>query len=184
MLTSPMRKLDPEFTFAGFTWPRYIATLPTGTPRNRLEYVKAGRISRSYHAPTPNYKGPWGMYHDACRNAGLRWKWADDIARIDHRGWYCDEYQDQTMRGIVLRLPRGRGFLAGWSMGVGMLSSIDHHIWDDERDAAHAADDAARYAAEEGIAFQALEQQRRDEEEAEHEQAERSYWELRDVMTA
>lgn len=70
-------------------------------------------------------------------------------ARIRHQGWFCDEYSCETIRGLVFRLPKGRGFLAAWSMGEGMASNLDtSYIWDDEQDAARAADQMAEQAAE------------------------------------
>jgi hypothetical protein len=78
----------------------------------------------------------------------LRWEWADEVVRLNHTGWYCDNYQDETIRGIVLRLPHNRGFLAGWSMGEGMMSEIELDIYPDQESAAYAADSSAEYAAE------------------------------------
>lgn len=68
-------------------------------------------------------------------------------AKFAH-GWFCDEFQDQTISPVVLRLPRGRGFLAGWTMGANMASSIDFDVYDDERSAWFAADSMAEQAAE------------------------------------
>lgn len=34
---------------------------------------------------------------------------ADEISRIDHRGWFTDEFQDETYRGIVYQLPARHG---------------------------------------------------------------------------
>lgn len=44
-----------------------------------------------------------------------RLRWCDEIdgSYIKHRGWYIDSHQDETARGIVLTLPRRRGYLAG-----------------------------------------------------------------------
>ncbi|WP_139284123.1 hypothetical protein [Rubrimonas cliftonensis] len=49
---------------------------------------------------------------------------------------------------IVARLNHGRGFLAGASLGRGMCAFVDADIFADPVDAAIAADDAAREAAE------------------------------------
>lgn len=78
-----------------------------------------------------------------------RWTWADNVAdtRIHHTGWYCDEYQDSKIRGIVVNLPHSK-FLAGWSMGEGMISEIDGTVYLDEREAAWAADSLAEQVAE------------------------------------
>jgi len=60
----------------------------------------------------------------------------------------CDEFDDQYIEPIVVRLPSSRGFLAGWSMGAGMLASVDHDLYEDAGLAAYAAHSAAEYAAE------------------------------------
>ena len=156
MLQTRMRPLTdcgiPSFVFAGFTWPRYLATLDNGPLRQRIEARRPGRslCGPYYHAPTPGAKGR-GFYlgRDAL---GLRWQWADETegACIRHTGWFTDpDGCGDTIRGIVLRLPHGRGFLAGWSMGEGMASSVDYSpIFDDATDAARCADSMAESAAE------------------------------------
>lgn len=53
--------------------------------------------------------------------------------------------------GIVARLPHGRGFLAGYTLGNGMCASLGGHIWTDIEDAARAAIDEARDACEADI---------------------------------
>ena len=143
----------PSFVFAGFAWPRYLATLPRGSLRKRAESRKPGRAMCGdyYHAPTPGAKGR-GFYLDSDGMPGLRWQWADETegARIRHTGWFTDpDGSGDTIRGIVLRLPHGRGFLAGWSMGEGMASSVDYSpIFDDAADAAACADSMAENVAE------------------------------------
>lgn len=37
------------------------------------------------------------------------------LPRLDHTGWYIDRFQDETISGVVYRLPSGRGFLAGYT---------------------------------------------------------------------
>jgi hypothetical protein len=68
-----------------------------------------------YHEPaTIGRECPSGSDHlrwtedpAAC---GLRFVgFADDIARVDHTGWYCDEFQDRTLRGVVYQLPARNG---------------------------------------------------------------------------
>jgi len=85
---------------------------------------------------------------------------------IRHRGWFCDEDRDQTMYGALAILPRRRGFLAGWSMGENMVTSFGGDIYDNERDAALAADGEARSAAEEQIEYEAKERADIEAEEA------------------
>lgn len=164
---------DKTFNFAGFTWPRRVVELPKGTPRSRLDDKRTRsatydpRVSSPYHAPKPRKPHDWGhgFYHGDAGMPGLRWQWADDIAprAIDHRGWFTDDdIQDDTMRGIVFRLPQQQGFLYGWSMGEGMIAEITGYepigeydpsrygdaIEQAEHSAALAADDAAKWAAE------------------------------------
>jgi hypothetical protein len=68
-------------------------------------------------------------------------------ARIN--GYYCDNFQDGALTPIIARLPRGRGFLAGWTMGRGMCASLGATIYRDTESAAYAAHSAAEYDAEE-----------------------------------
>jgi hypothetical protein len=152
MLQSRIHPLKPEFTFAGFTFPRYVATLPTGTMKARVSQRKPPMTGDYYHAPTPNNRAGIGFYlsdSDGCPFS-LRHQWCDEVhgAYIDHRGWFADDYQDTKYRGIVFRLPHGRGFLAGYSMGENMLSSVDFYVYRDAVDAAYAADALAEQAAD------------------------------------
>lgn len=148
----------PSFTFAGFTWPRYVATLPRGTLRQRLQDRRTGCTGDYYHAPSPNNREGRGFYLTAREACGLRYTYADEVSGsgIRHSGWFTDDTCSDTIRGIVLRLPRGRGFLAGWTMGEGMASSVDYSpIFDDEADAARCADSMAESAAENEREYQA-----------------------------
>ena len=61
-----------------------------------------------------------------------------------------------------MRLPHNRGFLVGWSMGEGMISEIEYTIYDDERNAARAADSLAEEAAEKEREFQESQQEDED----------------------
>lgn len=64
-------------------------------------------------------------------------------------GYFCDHDGDgDTLRPIVARLPRSRGFLAGWTMGSGMCASLENYIYADAESAARAAHDMAEYDAE------------------------------------
>lgn len=144
-----------QFEFAGYAWPKRVNLLPRGTFAERIARMRNPVCGPYYHAPRPGASGVF-FYHESDFAPGLRMHYADEIASsIRHRGWYCDEIGDQTIRGLVARLPHGRGFLAGWTMGAGMASELDtSHVWTDETEAAHAADDAARFAAEEQREFE------------------------------
>lgn len=157
-----------EFTFAGFTWPRRVAVLPVGPKAKRLDRYKNPSTGGYYHAPLPvaaPHPGQ-GCYLESAGAPGLRWSWCDQVegVRIDHTGWYTDDHGDSdTMRGVVWRLPSLRGFLAGWSMGRNMATSVDADIYETERAAAYAADQLAERAAETEREYQAA---NRDSEEA------------------
>lgn len=156
-----------SFEFAGFTWPRFVATLPTGRMAKRLERYKNHVTGPYYHAPKPGADGR-GFYLNSDGMPGLRWQWCDDVtSSIRHTGWLTDEFGDsETIRGVVFRLPSGRGFLAGWSMGEGMASSLEYAVYDDESAAAHVADSLAENAAEKEREYQAAERARFEEEAA------------------
>lgn len=80
-------------------------------------------------------------------------------------GYYCDEFQDSTLQPIVARLPRGRGFLAGWTMGRGMCATLELDVYAAAEDAARAAHSAAEYAAEQEREYQERESERIEAEE-------------------
>jgi len=121
----------------------YMYTVPT-----------AGRgLGRGYYASDD--QGTTG-------DATFRLRSCERPARVN--GWYCDDMQDQTITACVLRLPRGRGFLAGWTMGKGMASSVDFDLYAEERDAWYAADSMAEHAAEREREYQAEQDAKREEE--------------------
>lgn len=68
------------------------------------------------------------------------------FARIE--AYWCDSDGFTSLTPIVARLPHGRGFLAGWTMGKGMAASLDATIYGDISDAAIAAHDMAERDAE------------------------------------
>lgn len=154
-----LAKLTPKFTFAGFNFPRYVYQLPKQGLRKKRELRKC--CGPYYHAPVPN--NAKGMFFYLGSDfSPRRWEWCDDAEgiryltqrSIKHTGWYCDDYCDSKIRGIVVTLNHSRGFLAGWSMGEGMASQLDSYIYSTKIDAAHAADGMAEYAAEEERSYQ------------------------------
>lgn len=108
----------------------------------------------------------------------LRTAWADKVegAHIDHRGWYTDEECEgygELIRGIVARLPNGRGFLAGWSYGAQMTAVVGiDTVYDTEKEAARAADGMAECAAEDERDH--AREQRESDEREERESEERA----------
>jgi hypothetical protein len=49
---------------------------------------------------------------------------------------------------VIALLPSGRGYLAGWTMGAGMVGMLDATIWARSDDACDAAKEEARIACE------------------------------------
>lgn len=143
----------PTNQFAGFNYPHTIYTLPSPLgPAGVKKKREMRKVCGPYYTRKPNaiVKGPHpgGMFYlDSDFQPGRRWKWCDEIISVRHTGWYCDDYFHQTIRGIVISLSHGK-FLAGWSMGEHMISEFGGELYDDERDAAYAADEMARAAAE------------------------------------
>ncbi len=110
---------------------------------------------------------------------------ADHGAKIDLRiedagatvwnrttAYWADDEGFTKFHPIIARLPHGRGFLAGWTMGKGMCASLDRDIIEDEEDARNAAHSIAENAAEAEREFQAEEQERLEAEEIEAEELE------------
>lgn len=100
------------------------------------------------------YTGPDGQC--ARHGAGFRLRLEDANAHISGRlsmttGYFCDGDGDgdgDTLQPIIARLPRGRGFLAGWTMGEGMASALGASIFEDEASAAYEAHRMAERDAE------------------------------------
>lgn len=159
------------FQFAGFTFPKKVWMLPRGSLSKRVAEAREPRVCGPYmHAPKPEYAGRGAFFYlGSDFQIGRSWQWADEACRhgINHRGWYTNDYCDDTIRGIVIRLPHKR-FLAGWSMGEGMASEVDGKAFDDIIEAAMYADECARVAA--GRQREHEDEQRRADEAAEQDE--------------
>lgn len=92
-----------------------------------------------------NGKTPVWYSHDgeAFRNE----RFADDVARMDHRGWFTDTDQNDTARGIVAGLTHGR-FIAGYFLSMNDERVYFPEIFTDETDCARMADTHARIIGE------------------------------------
>lgn len=164
----PLSECGLPFEFASIQFPKYVWTLPRGPMAKRLAQAKANWSAPYYHAPTPNQGKGIGFYLDSDGMPQLRWQWCDEVTgvRINHSGWYSDEFGDaEKIRGVVFRLPHSRGFLAGWSMGEGMASAIEYGVHESETDAARAADSIAENVAESEREYQESERQKEREQE-------------------
>lgn len=78
---------------------------------------------------------------------------ADSLARIGHRGWYIDLFQHDVAYGQVYRLSARDGeerYLAAYvySYDTDCVTFDITEVFDDKREAALAADEMARIAAE------------------------------------
>ena len=155
----------PHVKFAGFTYPRPIATMPAGPLASRKARRKHLPLTGPYYWRAPRMAGTGaGFYLDSDGMPCNRWKYADEIdSSIGHRGWYTDDAGTGCkVRGIVFRLPHTRGFLAGWTYGENMTSGCEARIHQTEIEAARYADECARVVAE-----NELENDRRENEQTE-----------------
>lgn len=83
----------------------------------------------------------------------MRTRYADEIASMRHTGWFTDECESGTLRGVVVQIPAHNGesrYLAGYeeSDNGGLVIERDT-VWTDETGAAHRADQLAERGAEE-----------------------------------
>jgi hypothetical protein len=97
---------------------------------------------------------------------------ARDIVSRLARGWYTDEFQDETAIGIVVRLTHGR-FIAGYRWTSNDERVYFPEIFTDEDDAARMADEHARVFAERTREWEETERERQALEGAENEISER-----------
>lgn len=74
-------------------------------------------------------------------------KYADELVRMKHTGWFCDPHQGEKCRGTVGAISHGR-FLAGYELDSG-AKCFFARVYTCEHEAAHAADEEARIYAEE-----------------------------------
>lgn len=164
MNTPAIHNVTP-FSFAGFQWPRYVARMAQGPAQLRKKWASRKVCGEYYHAPKPEAAGIGkGFYLNSDGQPFTRWQWCDEVdgVRIEHTGWYADEYGDgEKIRGIVVALSHGR-FLAGWSMGEHMASTVDADLYDSANDAAYAADRKAEQAADNEREYQATQEEQED----------------------
>lgn len=73
--------------------------------------------------------------------------YADDIIRLRHTGWFTDNFQNGTVRGIVVQLPSHNGlpiYLAGFACtDFDTVCIIRTRLYNEKEDAARAADSEA-----------------------------------------
>ena len=85
---------------------------------------------------------------------------AGDIAKLNHNGWYTDNYQNETVQGEVYQLPARDG-KPRYLPAMGDPSNADcaqfdfHSITEDKVQAARWADQIAEYYAEQEREYRA-----------------------------
>lgn len=136
--------------------------------RKTCKAVDAIRYAREYQASgkAPYYiDGRPSIFYNRANGDGCRWVeypenglrvkgYADEVAqRIQHKGWFINDFQSEVYRGQVFQIPARNGlprFLAGYEDAHGNNAAlIDFSsFYDDETEAAYAADRMAERDAE------------------------------------
>ena len=141
-----------------------------GSLHERLNEFKAlkqkgfhGRLTGPYFIDYQSKDSQRGFYLNSDFQPAPRWAWCDEAkfspGYIEHKGWFCNEDQTETIRGVVFYLPHGR-YMSGWSMGVDMASGLEKEVYCSEILAIRAADALAAMVAEEMIENEKLELER------------------------
>lgn len=155
------------------------------------DFARPIRERHSKHVG-PYYFGPlqsppkrsegWASYEKFCKceKSGetnttfrLRIKYADIYLR-DHRlgsiqGYWVTDDCDESIVPVVLLLPKGRGYLSGWSMGDGMCCGVEPELYSDPQEAAIMAHQEAERVADRCREDEEKFQRELKEEEAETE---------------
>lgn len=101
----------------------------------------------------------------------LRLEEANDYLRYSRLSntlaYWCDDDGFTSLTPIIARLPRGRGFLAGWTMGANMLANVAGEIFETAEDAARAAHDMAEQDAERERDYRAAEEDESEDDDCE-----------------
>lgn len=74
----------------------------------RAAYTRSPIFSAPYKPENPQ---PPGRLRWIEAGHGLRVVPVSDIIKLDHKGWFVDQYQDDTTAAHIIRLPKRRGFL-------------------------------------------------------------------------
>lgn len=149
--------------------------------------MRESRRRRRWAVPGPS--ASWG----GAPFEGMRWHESPDVPfrfvglarnliRLRHTGWYMDpDGWGELARGVVYRLPHGRGYLAGIAdpyqsdddgRGPALLECgrsgyiLRRDVYDTAEDAARMADELARLYAERECEYQERERRKIAAEEA------------------
>ena len=123
------------------------------TPLPVRQWAKTRKYCGSYVREAFASDEVMSCYHESNFEPSLRAIPCHEISGgfgpiIKHTGWYYDGFHDETIYGLVYRLPSGRGFLAGATLGKNMATVIERHVITDEIEAASTADRIAELWAE------------------------------------
>lgn len=119
--------------------------------------ARARKICGPYHMRPREPGGPVGFYLESGRRLamarhgatmGLRLDIPGPVGRRGATGYHADDHGDSIILPLVARLPHGRGFLAGWTMGPGMCGGLDRDLYADPESAGRAAHNIAETVAE------------------------------------
>ena len=128
-----------------------------------------GALSQGFEGED-NYKTPLWYCHtgEQFRNE----RFCDDVARMDHTGWFTATEGREKARGIVGRLPHNR-YIVGYHWSSNGERVYFPEVYDDETEAARAADSHAESfaesAREDSERFDAMQDAERETEEKERE---------------
>ena len=126
-----------------------------------------GALSQGFNG-TDNYKTP--IWHAHTGEQFRHERFCDDVARIGHNGWFTDTEGREKARGIVGSLPHNR-YIAGYHWSSNDERVYFPEVYDDETEAARAADSHAESfaesAREDSERFDATQDAERETEEKE-----------------
>ena len=142
--------------------------IDANTAPTRLRYLR----DRAVNSPGKTWRdvrswtlSNWERAHCALSNGGNSWychtgpyfrheRPAHEVANLRHTGWYGDtEHCERIITGFVASLPHGR-FLAGLLQEDNNERVYFPKVFDDEKEAAFAADEEARVWAEKEDEYQ------------------------------
>lgn len=154
--------------------PGYMAPASNALHNARTGSAHVGQFAPVAHGAYNPATSDGYRWVESADDAGLRFVgFADELCRsIDHKGWFTDEFQDGTLRGVVYQLParKGRalyvgGYADAWNKGAALLDfsrveygEIGGAEWADDGDAqkeaARIGDGMAETAAEDEREYQ------------------------------
>ena len=147
--------------------PKSWRDIRRATYKNVAAYC--GTLTQGFNG-TDKYKTPVWYCHTGEQFRDERF--CDDVARIEHTGWFTETEGREKARGIVGRLPHNR-YIAGYHWSSNGERVYFAEVFTDENDAARMADEHARIfaesAREDSERFNAMQDAESEAEEKEQE---------------